>query len=105
MSFAYLAVLLISCCGMLILDRTYTLVFWRKPLPAALIIFSLMSLFLVWDVLGIYGGIFFRGAGEYMTGVTIMPELPLEEIVFLFFLSYQPLIYFGLLSRVFKGAS
>ena len=48
--------------------------------------------FLVWDLGGISLGVFFRGEGEWMTGVLLAPELPLEEVFFLVLLSYNTLI-------------
>ena len=44
--------------------------------------------FLIWDVAGIALGIFFRGSTEFMTGLLIGPELPIEEALFLTLLSY-----------------
>jgi lycopene cyclase domain-containing protein len=52
--------------------------------------------FLIWDLVGIALGIFFRGSGPYLTGITIAPELPIEEVFFLTLLSYTILIaYLG----------
>jgi len=46
----------------------------------------------VWDVVGIATGVFFRGSGPWMTGVLLGPELPLEEVFFLMVLTYSTLI-------------
>ena len=44
--------------------------------------------FLAWDALGIVTGSFYRGASDYMTGLELSPEMPVEEPIFLFFLTY-----------------
>ena len=54
--------------------------------------------FLLWDLAGISQGIFFRGTTEFMTGLQIAPELPVEEVFFLALLCY-------LTMNVFRGAS
>ena len=51
-----------------------------------------VAFFLAWDLGGISLGVFFRGEGEWMTGVLLAPELPLEEVFFLVLLSYNTLI-------------
>ena len=52
---------------------------------------GVVGAFLLWDALGIVTGTFFRGESPYMTGVDLAPEMPLEEPVFLFFLTYLTL--------------
>jgi lycopene cyclase domain-containing protein len=66
-----------------------------------------VAFFLVWDVVGIAEGVFFRGSGPWMTGILLGPELPLEELFFLMLLSYSTLISYLLASRVLgkRGAS
>jgi lycopene cyclase domain-containing protein len=86
MSFAYLAVLLFSAAGVLVLDARYRLFSWRSPRRAAAVLVVGTAFFLAWDVAGIGLGVFFHGTGEYMTGLMLAPELPLEELVFLLFL-------------------
>ncbi|WIM73435.1 hypothetical protein QP028_04065 [Corynebacterium suedekumii] len=51
----------------------------------------MLALFLAWDALGIITGSFYRGASGYMTGIELAPEMPLEEPIFLFFLTYLTL--------------
>ena len=45
----------------------------------------------VQNALGIATGTFFRGDSPFMTGVELAPEMPLEEPIFLFFLTYLTL--------------
>jgi lycopene cyclase domain-containing protein len=88
MSFAYLAALLISLTGMVVLDRRFGLFFWRAPRAAAVVLVAGVVLFLAWDLVGIATGVFYRGQTSFMTGVLLAPELPVEELVFLTFLCY-----------------
>ena len=88
MSFAYLAALLISLTGMVVLDRRFGLFFWRAPRAATVVLVAGVVLFLAWDLVGIATGVFYRGQTSFMTGVLLAPELPVEELVFLTFLCY-----------------
>ncbi|MFB4354750.1 lycopene cyclase domain-containing protein [Microbacterium sp. LS_15] len=86
MGVVYLASLLVSLGCMLLLDRRFRLFFWRDALSASVVTVVGLVFFLVWDVAGIAGGIFFRGEGAIATGIVLAPEMPLEEPVFLVFL-------------------
>jgi len=86
MSFVYLAVLLFSAAGVLIVDRRYRLFCWAEPARAVAVLVAGTAFFLAWDLAGIGLGVFFHGAGSYMTGLMLAPELPVEELVFLAFL-------------------
>ncbi len=97
MGLLYLAALLISLVGMVMLDRRFQLFFFDAPRRAAIVLVCGVLFFLVWDVAGISLGIFFRGETSFMTGVLVGPELPLEEVFFLTLLCY-------LTMNVFRGA-
>lgn len=86
MSFAYLAVLLVSATGVLIIDRRFRLFCWQAPARAIATLVLGTAFFLAWDLVGITLGVFFHGSGRYMTGLMLAPELPVEELVFLLFL-------------------
>lgn len=86
MSYAYLAVLLVSAAGVLILDARFRLFCWHSPARAAAVLAIGTAFFLAWDLAGIALGVFFHGTGQYMTGIMLAPDLPLEELVFLLFL-------------------
>jgi len=88
MGFVYLAALLVSLFGMVMLDRRFALFFWRDVPRAAVTLLVGVVFFLIWDVIGIDLGIFFRGETSFMTGVLIATELPLEEVFFLTLLCY-----------------
>lgn len=103
MSFAYLGALLVSLGGLTWLDYKYRVALFDQPRRAALTMAISVALFLLWDGAGIALGIFFRGEGPYMTGVTLAPELPIEELAFLTLLVYQTLLLWRLLTRWWRA--
>lgn len=100
MSFGYAACLLASIAGMLLVDRRFRLVFWHAPARAAVLVATGVAFFLAWDLAGIGLGIFFRGETAFMTGILIAPELPIEEPVFLAFLSHLALLAYAAALRL-----
>lgn len=88
-NFAYLAALGVALTGMVLLDRRFTLFFWRDARRAAIVLVLGVVFFLIWDLGGILLGIFFRGQTDFMTGLLIGPELPIEEVFFLTLLCYN----------------
>jgi lycopene cyclase domain-containing protein len=84
----YLLGLLVALTGMVVLDRRFGLFFWQHWRRAAVILPVGIAFFLVWDLAGIGLGIFFRGETSFMTGIQVVPELPLEEPFFLALLCY-----------------
>jgi len=86
MGVVYLAILLATLACMLLLDWRFRLFFWRDAVSASLVTVVGLIFFLLWDVAGIAGGIFFRGEAVVATGIVLAPELPIEEPVFLLFL-------------------
>ena len=100
MSFLYLAPLAFALVGTGLLDYRHRLaLFGGAGGRTALIVGAAVAFFLVWDVVGIATGVFFRGAGPWMTGVLLGPELPLEELFFLVLLSYSTLIAYLLATK------
>lgn len=92
MGFAYLAALLVSLAGIVVLDRRFRLVFWHRPALAAVVLAIGLAFLLCWDLVCIGLGVFGRGGSAAFTGVMLAPELPLEEPVFLVFLGYLTLV-------------
>ncbi|MDY0893087.1 lycopene cyclase domain-containing protein [Frigoribacterium sp. CFBP9030] len=88
MGLLYLVALCISIFGMAMLDRRFTLFFWRDAPRAFVTLLIGVVFFLIWDIVGIDTGVFFRGETSFMTGIQIAPELPLEEVFFLTLLCY-----------------
>ena len=92
----YLAALTVSLLGMGLIDFKHKLALFAQPVRSAITIAVAVTVFLIWDLVGISQGIFFRGEGPYLTGIAIGPELPIEEVFFLTLLSYTILIaYLG----------
>ena len=86
MSLVYLGALAISLWGMVILDRRFRLFYWRDRRAAIVVTLVGVVVLLAADVAGIAFGIFFRGHAEVFTGVMLGPELPIEEVFFLWLL-------------------
>lgn len=106
MSWAYAGALCFSLLGMAILDFRHGL-FWGAALRSksagvwartAGVHFGVWAVFLLWDLLGIGLDVFFRGDSPYMTGINLAPHLPMEELLFLFFLVWLTI-------NVFVGAA
>jgi len=81
------------------LDRRFTLFFWRDRRRATIVLVVGVLFFLAWDVVGVGLGIFFRGQTEFMTGLLIAPEIPLEEVFFLALLCYLTMNVYGFVSK------
>jgi lycopene cyclase domain-containing protein len=90
----YLIGLLVSLTGMALIDYRFKLAFFNRPLAATAVIAISVAFFSIWDLAGITLGIFFRGEGRYLSGLTIAPEFPIEELFFLSLLNYTTLICF-----------
>lgn len=84
----YLAILLTTLVCMVLCDFRWRLTFFHGARRAWAVSAFMLVLFLVWDALGIITGVFFRGGSPFMTGIELAPEMPLEEPIFLFFLTY-----------------
>ena len=99
MGLVYLAALLVSLTGMVVLDRRFRLFFWADPVRAAIVLAAGVVFFVVWDLFGIGLGIFFRGETAFMTGLQVAPELPVEELFFLALLCYVTMNLYAFADR------
>jgi lycopene cyclase domain-containing protein len=91
-SFTYLASLLIGLAALTGWDYHKRIAFFKNPRASILVIAISVGFFLVWDILGILLNIFHTNT-HYVSGLFILtPDLPLEEILFLSFLTYFVLI-------------
>ncbi len=98
MEWAYLGALLFGITGLLIIDYRWKLAFWREARRTTMTLAVAIAIFVVWDILGISLGIFFHGGSAYALPYRLAPEFPIEELVFLFLLTYSALIvYHGVL--------
>lgn len=108
MGMVYLAALLVSLTGMVVLDHRFHLFYGANAKRATVVHIVGIVFFLVWDVYGIGQGLFFRGETSFMTGILLAPELPLEELFFLTLLTYMTMNLFGAshqLQAWFRGRS
>jgi lycopene cyclase domain-containing protein len=104
MAAAYLLILLASLGFMVLLDQRLRLFFWQDARRAAAVLTTGLVFFLAWDLGGIGLGIFRHGQAE-MIGIQLGPELPLEEPIFLVFLSYLVMNLFLLFRRGLEARS
>lgn len=100
----YLIFLLVSLGCMLLLDWRFRLFFWRDPWAATIVTVTGLVFFLVWDAVGIATGIFIRGDAAIATGIVLAPEMPLEEPVFLLFLTVCTMIVYSGAVRMLSDA-
>jgi lycopene cyclase domain-containing protein len=98
--YLYLVILLIGIGGLVLADWQMKLVFFKNFSAAWKTIGILIVLMLAADIVGIKLGIFFTNQ-KYVTGLYIgTPNLPLEELFFLFLLSYVTLVLYQVLNRL-----
>jgi lycopene cyclase domain-containing protein len=90
----YLLALIVSIAGLAWIDYRWKLAFWYKAKQTAGTIVISIAVFIVWDSIGILLGIFFKGQSQYMLPFSIAPEFPVEELFFLFLLSYVTLLIY-----------
>lgn len=103
-AYLYLAALLISTACMALLDHRFRLVLWRAPRAGTITVAIGIAFFLAWDLAAIASGHYAAGQSEGMTGIMLAPELPLEEVVFITFLSYLTLVLRGLIVLLLRRA-
>jgi len=91
-TYAYLAVLIgaLLCLGFI--DYRYKLALFFNRRQAATVLAVGVLIFLVWDIVGIGLGIFYIGETNYITGLLVAPEVPVEEVFFLLLLNYTALL-------------
>lgn len=92
MSFLYLGGILAAMIGVGLIDARWKLALFARPKRAALAIFGTVIVLLTIDLLGIYTGNFMLGESRWMTGIEVLPHLPIEELAFIVFLSYVSLV-------------
>jgi len=88
----YLAAILASALGVLLLDRRWRLAAWAAPGRTLAAVGIGTAFFLIWDAAGIAAGVFVKGDSPLLVGIDLAPHLPLEEPIFLAFLSYLALV-------------
>ena len=92
MSLVYAVALLLSWACLVLLDLRFGLVLRRRPVATAIALAVGLAFFLAWDAAGIALGVFRHVDSRWASGVLLAPEFPVEELLFLLFLSYLTLI-------------
>lgn len=100
LSFAYLGALLGSMAGMGIIDWRWRVALFHDARRTLVAVAASTVVLLVWDVTAIVLGIFRIGASAGMTGIELAPHMPIEEPIFLVFLSYISLVLWRLALRI-----
>jgi len=99
MSWLYLACLLVPLGCMVLLDHRFRLFLFADARRGALVLGVGIAFFLLWDLVAIGLGFYGRGQGAALSGVELLPHLPVEELVFITFLCYLTMVLHGLVSR------
>ncbi len=92
--FLYLFSLILSICGLLFIDVHYKIAIGKDKNATLKTLGCAVLLFLVWDMAAIALGVFKHGSSSYALPFTILPELPIEEILFLTLLCYCVLLVY-----------
>lgn len=95
----YLLFLVLSAAGIAALDLRYRLAMPVAPVRSSIAVALGTAFFLAWDAVGITTGVFVRGDSPLLLGIDLAPHLPLEEPVFLAFLSYLALVVWAAAER------
>jgi lycopene cyclase domain-containing protein len=95
----YLAAELVSLACIVAVDARLRLFFWADARRAAVVLATGIVLFVGWDVVAIAAGFYGRGESDAMLGVEVAPHLPVEELVFVTFLSYVTMVVLALVRR------
>jgi lycopene cyclase domain-containing protein len=97
----YLLAILSSAAGILVLDFRLHLLARRAPWTTLAAVGLGTAFFLAWDAAGILTGVFIKGGSPLLLGIDLAPQLPLEEPVFLAFLSYLALVAWAGADRLY----
>ena len=88
----YLVALVVSLAGLIYGDYKLKLALFVKPALATKILLTSIIFFLIWDIVGIFYGIFSTNQ-EFVSGLYFFTsDLPLEELLFLTLFSYVTLL-------------
>lgn len=99
----YLAGILAAAGGVAALDLRFRLAARVAPARTATAVAAGTAFFLAWDAVGIAAGVFVKGQSLLLLGWDLAPHLPVEEPVFLAFLSYLGLVAYAAAMRIPRG--
>ena len=100
MTLAYLGALLLAALGVGAIDARWRLALFHDAPRALGAVAITAAAMLAIDLGGIATGNFRLGASPWMTGIEVLPHLPIEELGFVVFLGYVALVAFAGASRV-----
>lgn len=103
MEWLYLAGLVFAISCLTLVDWKYKLTWFYQAKRTAVTLGAAIGMFIVWDVLGIQLGIFFHGGSPYALPFRIAPEFPIEELFFLYLLTYVALLVYRFVQK--RGAA
>jgi len=104
LSALYLICLLLSLAGCLVTDIRFKLAIAVQTRRTLLSVGLGVIFFVIWDLVGVQAGIFFRGDSPYLLGFEVAPQIPVEELFFLTLLCYSTLLSFLGLGRIVHRA-
>ncbi len=99
MEWLYLIGLSIGLFGLGLIDWRFKLALFSDRRRTLITLAITVGLFIVWDALGIFLGVFFHAGSPYGLPVRLAPEFPIEELFFLTLLCYNALIVYRFASR------
>lgn len=100
MRWLYLACLLVAWAGTAAVDRRWRLFVFAAPRRATLTVACGVVLFLLADLAAIALGFYGRGGGAALSGIELLPHLPVEEVVFVTFLCHLTMVLLALAGRL-----
>ena len=95
----YLIGLVVAISCLALIDYRFKLAFFFDKKRTVATLSTAIALFVVWDVLGIWLGIFFHGGSTLTLPFRIIPEFPIEELFFLLLLTYTTLVAYRFLEK------
>ncbi len=96
----YIFVLVFSIAGLLLADWRLRLAFWYDKIASTKAVGYTILLLLIFDVAGVINKIFSTNQDYVVRLNIISPNIPIEEVVFLFMLCYVTLILYQLIGRL-----
>jgi len=99
MQWLYLVGLLVAIGCLVLVDFKFKLAFFHDLKRTASTLLIAIWLFIAWDIFGIRLGIFFHGGSDYTLPFRIVPEFPIEELFFLFLLTYVSLLVYRFVEK------
>lgn len=99
MEWIYFTGLSVSLLCLSFIDYRFKLAFFHDARRTAITLAVAIGLFIIWDILGIALGIFYHGGSSFTLPVQLLPEFPIEELLFLTLLTYVTLLAYRWFER------